>query len=326
MNKSPFKEFSDELKKTRRFSDRADESSEFKKWEDNNNKEKLKMFVGRGWVDHALELLEQLGDAGWGLKIDDRSNSDGMNLLDVWSQATNNPNDAKFLEKWMEYEKRVGHPKDNYKDFLAKDKHRQGKDYSNSVSYAARSLNWEKVEMLLGVGKDWGSSHIYWVDSALSSPNNEEIKAIVKFLLKLPHAKEWINTSIKYKTSLLEMALLKGNDELVKDCLDAGADINALVDGETILHHIMGPSGPTAYKALVKKVMKMGGSLLVKNDSGETPVNKWVARHNADKWRYKGKDASWNKDKVEYESEWLKLQAIELTGKKKSTNNKVGAL
>ena len=141
-------------------------------------------------------------------------------------------------------------------------------------------------------------------------------------MLKLPNAKEWINTPIRVRgygmPTALSCALESERDaakEIVPLLIEAGADINApLYEGNTILHMVMGAHGREPYKALAKRIVKLGGDLSRPNDAGITPVGSWLQRREHRDWSMQ--------ERSEKEREWLMLQTLqkapELKAKKSS--------
>lgn len=308
---------------------RTDEAFHLNRRRIEREKEDLEYYIQNGWVNSALEIIERLGREGWCMMLKEYSMSSAPThtILQSWARAPSHENDQEFLNKWLEFEASVNYPKDDYENFVKNDKSRGELIYQNSTSIAARSEKWDKVKMLMAAGKEWGSSHIPFVKGALVEDDARCVE-IMKVLLKMDEAKKWINQPIIWKRTALHIAIENGRDELIETLLAAGADINAPAqEGDTVLHWAMGQHGPDSYKLLVKKLLKMGANIDIKNDSGKTPKDAWLGRHAAMKWRFKGsKEMEWEKMRTDQEREWLKMGAANIGVDMKKKHKIIGVL
>jgi hypothetical protein len=159
------------------------------------------------------------------------------------------------------------------------------------------------------------------MERALNERAKDSDRQLALEMLKMNNVKDWINKPISWHQSLLGKALMTENGGfLVDPLLKAGADINArLQGGNTLLHLVMGNGGPDSYKALYKKLIKMGANVDIMNEEGKTPYDSWKVRHDSNSWSVRSnpkRTAEWNALAQSMEREWLKLSVTKGTNKK----------
>lgn len=298
-------------------------------WQEEQDKKNVWFFLERGWLDEAVEIITKPHGTGWKIVSASRDldsiglSTVAISLLHAWAMAPEHVNDRTFLERWQaEFGDVTGDAVLN----LHKSYH-VGPTKDGVVRLAISRRRWNKAEMLLEMGAPWLNAHadVFMGVAGLSYVRSDSLE-IAKTLLQLPNVKEWINTPIRGRgygmPTALSCALESESDEakeIVPLLIGAGADINApLYEGNTILHMVMGAHGREPYKALAKRIVKLGGDLSKPNDAGITPVGAWLQRREHRDWSMQKRS--------EMEREWLMLQTLQKAPDLKAKKNPTFAL